>query len=540
MKNKNEEIRSFVSRVLNEPTMRREIVKRSHMYFFCTYFPHYITYEMAPMHHEIFRITEDQSMPLSVITAFRGSGKSTIMTLSYVLWSILGSPQKKFVVIISQTQEQARQHFANLKKELETNELLREDLGPFRQEDSWNSCSLILPKYNAKIIAVSREQSFRGVKHGQYRPDLVVADDIDDLASVKSEESRNNTYKWFTSEVLPLGDKNTKKIIIGNLLHEDSLVMRLTSEIEEGTRSGIFRKYPLLGDGDEIAWPGKYPDMEAIEAERKSIGDKFAWLREYLLIIADDQEPVIEKGWVHSYQELPEVRRNEGFAYAGGVDLAVSEKDKADNTAIVMCKIIGDGDERKIYILPNPINTKMALPVTIDTICTTVKSLGENSNHIFYIEEVGTQRGLTQSLVEKNVKAVGISPGRNDKRTRLCMVSEYIRSGKILFPEDGVDELMKQILDFGLTRHDDLVDSFTTLILGIMQEPPSTFNISPENWSKIRKEMYHAFWNRDSGGGSEDWADREDRLSRRSGGGMGPGVSSSIELGPDGQMHRRY
>jgi hypothetical protein len=120
------------------------------------------------------------------------------------------------------------------------------------------------------------------------------------------------------------------------------------------------------------------------------------------------------------------------------------------------------------------------------------------------------------------------------------MVSEYIRSGKILFPEGGVDELMKQILDFGLTRHDDLVDSFTTLIIGIMQEPPSTFNISPENWSKIRSDMYHAFWNRDSGGGSEDWADREDRLSRRSGGGMGPGVSSSIELGPDGQMHKRY
>jgi len=431
------------------------------------------------------------------------------MTLSYPIWAILGRPQKKFVVIISQNKEQAKTHFRNLKQELETNELLKRDLGPFQEQDEWNSCSLVIPRYNAKIIALSREQSFRGIRHGSHRPDLIICDDIDDLASVKSEESRKSTYSWFNSEVAPLGSKNTKKIVIGNLLHEDSLIMRLAKEIEEGTRNGIFRKYPLLSDDGQIAWQGRYPDMAAIEDQRKDT-DKFAWLREYLLIIADDQEPVIEKEWVHYYQELPEVKRNEGFAFAGGVDLAVSEREKADFTAIVMCKIIGDGDKRKIHILPNPINSKMQLPVTIDNIRTIVNSLGKNTNHIFYIEEVGTQRGLTQILDKMQVKAVGVSPGQNDKRARLSMVSEYVRSGQIVFPESGVDELMKQILDFGLTGHNDLVDAFTTLIIGIMQQPPSTFNIGPEEMQKFREDLYKSMFD-NHGNGGEDWADREDR-----------------------------
>lgn len=529
-----------VKKIIKKQSSRVEVTKKSHLWFFHTYLSEYVQYPIADFHKEMFEITENDDIKLATFCSFRGSGKSTLMTLSYPIWAVLGRPQKKFVVIISQTAEQAKLHFKNLKRELETNELLKRDLGPFQEQDEWNNCSLVIPRYNAKIIAVSRDQSFRGIKHGSYRPDLIIADDIDDLASVRSEDSRKSTYNWFTSEVLPLGANNTKKIVIGNLLHEDSLIMRLANEIETGARSGIFRKYPLLSDDDQIAWPGKYPDMKAIEAEEKAIGDKFAWLREYLLIIADDQEPVIEKDWIHYYQEIPELRRNESYAYAGGVDIAVSEKNKADNTAIVMCKVIGDGDERKIYILPNPINTKMQLPVTEDTICTIIGSYGEHINHKMYIEEVGTQRGLTQYLDKRNITAVGISPGQSDKRTRLCLISTYIRSGQVMFPEKGVDELMKQTLDFGLTRHDDLVDALTTLILGIMQSPPDTFNISPENWSKLRKDMYHAFWNRDSSSGM-DWADREDQdMFSRRGGGMGPGSSSSIEFGADGLPRRRY
>ncbi len=526
MTNKNKEVRKFVNSVIRNADSRREVVKRSHLYFFCTYFSKYITYEMAPLHHQMFKITQDSKNPLEVLTAFRGSGKSTIMTLSYVLWSILGSPQKKYVVIVSQTAEQAKQHFATLKRELETNGLLKKDLGPFQEDFTWNTGALIIPKYNAKIIAVSTEQSIRGTRFNEHRPDLIVCDDLDDTASVKTRESRDKTYSWFNSEIIPVGSKSTKIVVVGNLLHEDSLIKRLEADIVAGERTGTYYEFPLVNDDDEIQWPGKYPTMDDIEIERKRVGNKFAWYREYLLQIIDDREPVIEKKWVQYYQEIPTLLRNQGSAYAGGVDLAVSENKKADYTAIVTCRIIGSGDKMKIYILPNPINSRMKLPVTLDNICNLVKSFGEKESHRFYIEEVGTQRGLTQLLEARDIKAFGVKVGGNDKRTRLSMVSEYIRSGKVLFPESGADDLLKQMLNFGVEKHDDLVDALTTLLQGLIEEPPSTYNITREDVVQMSRALRRMMYGpEDSSGGSV---------------GMGSGSGWSIEFGPDGLPHRRY
>ena len=82
-------------------------------------------FELASFHEEIFRILENAKIKLAVIVAFRGSAKSTIVTTAYVLWSILGIQQKKFIVICSQTEAKARQHLANIKYQLLENDLLK-------------------------------------------------------------------------------------------------------------------------------------------------------------------------------------------------------------------------------------------------------------------------------------------------------------------------------------------------------------------------------------------------------------------------------
>ena len=130
---------------------RRPLVRASHQYFFLAYFGHYMQCPAAPFHQELFTLTQSLP-PLSVILAFRGSAKSTIMTLSLPIWSVVGVPQKKFILIIARTQEQARQFMRNIREELERNDLLRSDLGPFRmEEDEWRNLVLVIPKYGAKI-----------------------------------------------------------------------------------------------------------------------------------------------------------------------------------------------------------------------------------------------------------------------------------------------------------------------------------------------------------------------------------------------------
>lgn len=183
--------------ITKDRLVRQAVARDSHAMFFHLYFPHYVRYPIAEFQKDIFRITEDQSNKLACIVAFRGSGKSTLVTFSYSLWATLGIQQKKFVLIICQTQAQARQHMANLKYELEQNRLLKSDLGPFREDagtGEWAISSLVFQNTGARIMIASVDQSIRGIRHHEHRPDLLILDDIEDMQSARTYDSRTDLF----------------------------------------------------------------------------------------------------------------------------------------------------------------------------------------------------------------------------------------------------------------------------------------------------------------------------------------------------------
>ncbi len=271
---------------------RQKLAYSNHFWFFRIYLSHYLTYPAAWFHDEMFALTEDEKIKLSVVMAFRNSGKSTIMNLSYALWAILGKQQKKFILIISRNKQQAKTHFENLKIELENNELLINDFGSFRLENGEFGSSIIeVKKLGAKIMAISSSRSVRGMRHGIHRPDLVICDDIEDTDSSRSDKEQGQTYERFINEILPCGDNNTKFIVLGNLLSEKSLLMRLKENIEKGLMTGTFRAYPLLDDDGKTLWAGKFTNPDTIINLRQTMPTRSAWNREYLLIISRDGIP---------------------------------------------------------------------------------------------------------------------------------------------------------------------------------------------------------------------------------------------------------
>lgn len=456
-----------IEAILADQHVRTTITKESHYWFFHLYFSQYVKYPTADFQKEIFAITEDENTKLAVIVAFRGSGKSTIMTMSYPLWAVLGKQQRKCVVIISQTQQQARTHFANIKRELEGNELLRTDLGPFQEEaEEWGSYSLIIPRFDAKIVAVSSEQSIRGIRHGATRPDLIICDDVEDLNSVKTRESRNRNHDWFTGEIMPLGDKNTRVLMVGNLLHEDSLLMRVKEIIDKKEISAKYREYPIYDDEKRILWPGKYQSMEEIESERKLNTDDRNWQREYRLKIISGFDQIVKREWIHYYDNLPRPVYGTETEYVGtitGVDLAISEKETADYTAMVSAHIFGHYDEDfKVYVLPSIINERIDFPTTLEKIIALVGTVYyEEGLNTIYIEDVAYQKSVVQALRHKGLYGVkGVSTGGKDKYSRLNNITPLLQSGKILFPRYGAEDLIQQLLYFGKEKHDDMVDAF--------------------------------------------------------------------------------
>ena len=356
---------------------------------------------MAEFQKDIFRITEDQSNTLACICAFRGSAKSTLVTFSYSLWAILGIQQKKFVVIICQTQAQAKQHMLNLKYELEQNKLLRSDLGPFREESvmgDWAVSSLVFQNTGARIMIASIDQSIRGIRHHEHRPDLLILDDIEDLNSTKTMESRNKTFDWFTREVVPLGDMGTRIILVGDLLHEDALMMRLKKKIDNKEMKGIFKRFPLLDEDGKCLWPGKFDTKEKIEELRQKVGNELAWQQEYLLTIVSDSSRVIFPEWIHYYDSLPPDFEQNSIEVYIGVDLAISKKETADYSAIVTARIYSKGDRPTIYILPNPINRKMTYPQTIEAVSNLARTFKTGLPPMIIVESNGFQKIYAEQL----------------------------------------------------------------------------------------------------------------------------------------------
>lgn len=469
--------------ILRDRQVRKKLAMESHYWFFHIYLSHYVKYPTAPFHKEIFRITEDNSILDTVIVSFRGSAKSTIMTLSYPLWAMIGRLQKKCIVIASLTQNQSKTLLYQMKQELETNELFIEDFGPFtEQNDSWRADSLVIGQYDTRILAVSANESIRGIRHRAHRPDLIICDDVEDLNSVKTQEGRDKTFQWFTGELIPMGDRDTKLVVIGNLLHEDSLVMRLRDQSLNENTGRVVRLFPLLDGENQIAWLGKYPDLDSVYNERAKVGDN-AFQREYLLTIIPDSDVVVRREWIKYYDELPSLDYGSDFQYLiASVDLAISLKQTADFTAIAYGYVFGTGNDTKIYIRPHVINRRMDFPTTIRTIIDENAKQSEQGITVkWFVEEVAYQSAVIQELNQKKLRVTGVRVQGNDKRARLSQTTSWIESGRVLFPRVGVDQLINQLTGFGVERFDDLADAFSMLVLQIINKPPYKVRVFGED-----------------------------------------------------------
>jgi predicted phage terminase large subunit-like protein len=463
------ELQAIIDLMIRDRNFRRKAAKESFQLFFACYFGHYIKYSFADFHREMFKLAGDPSNKTLVIMGARNSAKSTILNTALSIWSLLGAPQKHFGIIASRTQQKSKQHFMNTRKELESNKLLRGDLGPFKTEESQWGSSIVLTKYDAQLTFASAEQSLRGMRYKQYRPDLLIADDIEDNDSVRTYEGRTQTYNWLTQDAIPAGDLDQIRVVLlGTLLHEDSVMMRFKNEIEAKRRDGVYREYPLIDSAGKILWTGKYPDAAAVETERMRVGNDKAWAQEFLLRIVSDHERVVHPEWIH-YEDAPVPGIDNDFRGTFiGIDPAISEDKRACNTAIVCIRVFGWGKDMRVYVMPYPVNDKMGMFGIVDH----VKALVEHHQKVgmvkIYSEDVAFQKALIEALQRNGYLVEGVKP-HGDKRERLQLISHQIKDGTIRFATRGNEELVMQTVNFGSERYMDLVDALSMVVPVVIQ-----------------------------------------------------------------------
>ena len=474
----------------NSRSFRKELTRGSFYHFFATYFAHYVKSPFAPFHKELCDTLQENGTAddlTNIIIGFRGSAKSSIVNVAFPVWRVV-TERSHFVLMLADTLPQAKMHISNLRDELETNTLLKNDWGPFEpdvqtytDEDAgdgtWTKTDMVVRRYKAKIIARSMGQKVRGSLFKQWRPDTIIGDDLEDLKSVRTKEERDKRYKWVIGEAFASGDEGlTKRVVVGNLLHTDSLVCRMRSEIEKGTRSGKVMTIPLIRENGFVTWTGRYPSYEAIERKKKDVGDLSTWMREFLLkIVPDTGQPVLED-WIRYYDELPQGIIAKGI----GNDLAISKKETADFTTFVpayMAYTREKPEEPFIFIRPT-FAAHLTFRETIEQAKTLIQVHGGDT--MLFVENVAYQAAAIEEMRDREFLPVtSVTPG-GDKLARLRAVATHLQSGKILFPRTGCEDLIIQLIHFGIEAHDDLVDAFVYVVLGLLKgfaNRPTIFHI---------------------------------------------------------------
>ena len=471
-------------KIVNNQEFRKQLCKERFRWFAYTYFSHYIKSPSAPFHEEIYNTLEDWEQKFVEIIAFRESSKSTIATLEFAIWSII-SGNAHFLILGGDTHAQSKLYIYNLKNELDNNKLLIKDWGPFEESDEWTATGIVLPRYEARILSRSTGQKVRGLRHKEYRPDLFIGDDLENIESVRNQEGRDKTYRWLFAEVIPALDDKAKKVLIGNLLHSDCLLMKIKKQIESGERDGRCFEIPLLNDKKEIAWPGRYPDMDAIEKKKREVvgGDPMGnriWLREYLLKIVPEEGQIIKDEWIQSYDELPKDENGieaDVADQATAIDLAISKKETADYTSMVSGKLYYVDGKPKLYIMPHPVNERLSFKETIERAKSVSLTLGNGELSQLYVEEVAYQKAAIETMVDAGLPVLGVR-AITDKRARLQTVASYVENGIVVFPKKGCEDLIIQLTGLGIETHDDLADAFAHLVRKVLSNIVSDSSIT--------------------------------------------------------------
>lgn len=471
---------------INDYYVRRALVKEGGFFAFCLiYFSHYFQLEPALFHPELAINLEDQYNRFLEIIGARGVAKSTYGSLAFPVYAALEQPEKyPFIIPVADTSAQSSMNIANIKNELENNKLLLQDYGKIEfdpvKDDSpedptlesgeeWQARNMLLNN-GVRILARSRGQKIRGLRHRQHRPKLIVVDDPEDLKWVRFKENRDETDKWMRGEVIPSIDTLSGRIIlIGNYLHDDALMSRIK-------KLGIFKtlEYPLINDAGICQWPAQYPTQESIDKARKLAGET-AWQREYMLKVVPDEGAEVEPKDIHYYDEFPmtlipgtnQIAVDDSLRgiRGHGVDLAISTKASADYTSVVSGDVFHVDEYPKIYIIPHPTNAHMDFHTTIETLRLVPQGGGA---HLFFVESVAYQLAAIQEMERAGMPVIAIKP-MADKRSRLRVVARYIKNGTVLFPRTGCEELLNQLLNFGVEKHDDMADAFVYLITGLVE-----------------------------------------------------------------------
>lgn len=406
----------------------------------------------------------------------REHGKTVRWSFAYVLWCAI-TKRARYVLLIGASGDAAGENLGNIKTEIEENERILEDYGEL-QGDCWTNHRLELTNGTC-IQSKGSGASMRGTRFRQYRPDLIVIDDVLKDDAINSPTQRNKIHRWLKRVVFNLG-KSAFIIWVNTIFHNDDPISRLCRELEAGDLvNWIAVRLSCIREDGTPLWP-EYWDIQSLEDKKKTIGVA-AFSTEYQNEPLADEERIIQMEWIDAfrYTELPPRSQLQFFL---GVDPATGAH---DGTAEV--PVARDKETGIIYVLP-----------CFSQACSEQQTLAEMEvlYKAYHFAAIGWENVVFSGIYGKYIQKLGIEKGlyfpiqligvgSTPKEMRIRSYSMLVQNGFIRFPAKGCENIITQLTEFPMGAFDDLCDGLYLAIKAA--EKGSTGNVAISSISKTLK-----------------------------------------------------
>lgn len=415
----------------------------------------YFPLETPPFHKEILDLISDKNNRRIGIIAPRGHAKSTTVDMTYPLWAGCFE-QEEFIVIISDTYTQAAEFINALKDEFENNPKIKWLFGNMKGDD-WQDGEFVLSN-GIKYAAKGSGMKIRGIRHRHTRPTLMIFDDIENDENIKSAEQRQKLYHWFTKAAIPALARGGRAVVIGTILHFDSLVNKVMKQqdVFKSWHTRVFYAITTEEDGTERAlWP-EHRSLEKLRAMRDDPSDQdfigsITFAQEYQHKPFSEEDAIIQPDWIKECEPSQVPDKHARLARVLTIDPAASERQTADFTAMIVADLYTDGN---VYIRAIR-NQRTSPSVTADT----VRELDE----IYKPQVIGIEKGalglVFRDLLE-GLPVIGLEPDK-DKVRRLLAVSRFFEAGRVYTVKNiqNGQAFREQLIEFPKGTHDDMVDA---------------------------------------------------------------------------------
>ncbi len=378
----------------------------------------------------------------------REHGKTVRWSFAYVLWNII-TRKSRYALLIGASGDSARENLINIKIELEENELILADFGELKGA-VWRDDRIELANGTC-IQAKGSGASMRGTRFRQYRPDLIVLDDVLKDDAVDSPSQRDKISRWLKRVVFNLG-KTAFIIWVNTIFHSDDPISRLIAEVEAGTlaRWIAVRLSCLRPDGSPL-WP-EYWSAAALEEKRQSLGfDTFS--TEYCNEPLSDEQRIIQKSWIkaHEYRELPPANELRFFC---GVDPATGKHDRTAEIPVAVHRKSG-----VIYVL-SPWAKVCSETATVRQLMIIHRLY---AFELIAWEDVvfsGIYGNYVQKMAAEENVYLPIKKLSNtlSKDAKARFLSPLIENGIIRFPAEGAGDMIDELTNFPKWKFDDQMD----------------------------------------------------------------------------------